>query len=103
MDFLAVASLTKAQLWFIFFTAGFILGFITAVVLFFRKKSIINGQLSWLQIGSVLMFFVYMLLASYLQQDLSEFVMIALIGIFGGESVGKVVLKGKEEVEKKLK
>lgn len=97
-----MTQLNEAQLRVIIFIGGFILGFIVSCLLF-RKSRQGREKLSILQLGSVGVFFGYMVASFLLSTPPSDIVLTAILGIFGGETFGKVVteVRGGSDGKKK--
>ena len=97
-----MAELTEAQIRVGLFVLGAILGFGVSYYLYGRGKQG-RERLSILQLGSVVMFFGYMTFSFITGDAPSDLVLTAILGIFGGETIGKAVgeIKGDDNAKKK--
>lgn len=97
-----MAELNEAQIRLGIFIIGFVVGFGVAWF-FYRKGREGRERLSILQLGSIAIFFGYMIASFVLATPPSDIVLTAILGIFGGETFGKVVseIKGGSNDEQK--
>ena len=97
-----MAELTEAQIRVGLFVLGAILGFGVSYYLYGRGRQG-RERLSILQLGSGVIFFGYMTFSFIAGDAPSEIVLTAILGIFGGENIGKAVreIKGDDNAKKK--
>lgn len=97
-----MAELNEAQIRLGIFIVGFVVGFGVAWF-FYRKGREGRERLSILQLGSIGVFFGYMVASYLLGSPSSDIVLTAILGIFGGETFGKAVseIKGGSNDEQK--
>lgn len=97
-----MAELTEAQIRVGLFVLGAILGFGVSYFLYGRGRQG-RERLSILQLGSGAMFFGYMTFSFIAGTPPSDLVLTAILGIFGGETIGKAVgeIKGDDNEKKK--
>ncbi len=97
-----MAELSESQIRVALLVGGFILGFASSYFLYGRGRQG-REKLSILQLGSVLLFFGYMASSFLTGTDASDIVLTAILGIFGGETIGRAVgeIKGDPDDKKK--
>lgn len=97
-----MAELTESQIRVGLFVLGAILGFGVSYYLYGRGRQG-RERLSILQLGSGVIFFGYMTFSFIAGDAPSEIVLTAILGIFGGENIGKAVreIKGDDNEKKK--
>ena len=95
-----MTNLNEQQIRLGIFIFGFIVGAGSSFWYLTRGKKR-EEKLSILQLGALSLFFGYMVACSVLNQVVSDAVMIGIIGVFGGETFGKVVANVKNDDDKK--
>lgn len=82
--------MTETQIRIIYLTIGLVIGIVIGFLLWHKKGNHVKG-LSYTQLGAFALFLIYMLFTAVSKTDFNGNVAIAIVGVFGGETIGQAV------------
>jgi hypothetical protein len=82
--------MTETQVQIAYLVAGIVIGIIIGFFLWHKKGDHVRG-LSDIQLGAFALFIIYMMFSAVSNTDFNGNVAIAIVGVFGGESIGKAI------------